>query len=471
MKTLASILFSLLTPLWLSSCTDYDLSANSLGLTPGSSGKNILSGEAEKKPSKASIESLRAGIVQSNELNFESAIRSALAWYPSVDQAVANIDRSKTEIVQARTGYLPRVSAGVNTNLLSSTERLRPAATVKATQMVYDFGKTAGNIATKAARTRVSRTELLVAVDSLILDTGSAVNELQRYASLKVVAQAQLESVKAITDQVKERTAKGASTMSDEVQAEARYAAAESTLIDVTGNYEIWKARLSALTGIGKLPKIKDVTPEWVMNACSVVEPDWSQVSAVARAEAQKVEAEESLKLAKVRRYPTINLEGQVSQDLLRRGTSGQNDLQYKVGLNFDGDLFDGGFQAAGNKIADAELKSADAASRFRRIEASNAMTQARMSAKNLQVSIKNKSSRKGLMEQTRDLYQQQYLELGTRTLLDLLNSVQELHGVEFDIVNARHDIRKHGLECAINSGKIRNYLSLQGAAIRGVTL
>lgn len=74
-------------------------------------------------------------------------------------------------------------------------------------------------------------------------------------------------------------------------------------------------------------------------------------------------------------------------------------------------------------------------------------------------------------MRETRDLYRQQYVELGTRTLLDLLNAEQELHQAGFDTANAIHDLRRLGIACIFNTGKARKAFSVDGMAIRGVTL
>lgn len=266
------------------------------------------------------------------------------------------------------------------------------------------------------------------------------------------------------------RTEKGASTLSDEVQAKARVAAAEATVIDISGELTRWKSRLSNSIGAEKLPALGGEMPAWMNKACDDRDPDWFSISTVIKAEAMKDEAVSQLELSKRKKYPTINLEGQVNHDILDRGNSG-NQMDYKLGLNVDTSLFDGGLAKTNDKVAQAALVGASAASRARRVEAANTISQARMQNASLQTSIANKVARGDLMRQTRDLYQEQYLELGTRTLLDLLNSVQELHSVNFDIVNARFDIRKHNLMCAISSGKIRKYLSLDGTTIRGVRL
>ncbi|MGL4673319.1 MAG: TolC family protein, partial [Wohlfahrtiimonas sp.] len=57
--------------------------------------------------------------------------------------------------------------------------------------------------------------------------------------------------------------------------------------------------------------------------------------------------------------------------------------------------------------------------------------------------------------------YKQQYLELGTRTLVDLLNSEQEYHRAQVDVVNNRFDIIQTQLECSYRQGKLAESLNI----------
>ena len=74
-------------------------------------------------------------------------------------------------------------------------------------------------------------------------------------------------------------------------------------------------------------------------------------------------------------------------------------------------------------------------------------------------------------MEQTRELYRLQYLELGTRTLVDLLNADQELSQIRFEEVNARFDLARLGVDCLYATGRLRTELGLSGMTVEGVSL
>ncbi|MPN36585.1 hypothetical protein SDC9_184094 [bioreactor metagenome] len=61
----------------------------------------------------------------------------------------------------------------------------------------------------------------------------------------------------------------------------------------------------------------------------------------------------------------------------------------------------------------------------------------------------------------TRDLYREQYLQLGTRSLLDLLNAEQEYHSARFELVDSSHDLQRLAVECWYQSGRLADEFAL----------
>ncbi len=73
----------------------------------------------------------------------------------------------------------------------------------------------------------------------------------------------------------------------------------------------------------------------------------------------------------------------------------------------------------------------------------------------------KSLASRQPMMRETRNIYQAQFLDLGTRTLLDVLNADQELHAARFDEINTRYDLYKLNIECGYAAGRLRDIFGL----------
>lgn len=464
-----------LAGLLLSSCTTTDSAfqnttpalAASMPQTPVATGEHT-SATASQPPQATALPE------PGSRITLENAVHIALNWHPSIDEAVARIGEADAEIDVARAGYYPKVQGGINGNYQSADGGAwRPRLNVSASQMIYDFGKVSSSVAARTAGADVSRAELLLGVDILARDTAKAVIEVQRYRALLAVARNQLAGVQSIASLVAQRSDKGASTRSDEIQAAARVQAAQSTMLEITGQLQRWESTLANLLGRAGPIAVDTNVPQWLSNACNVAEPDWSQAPGLLQAEARKAQALAQLNHSSAQAFPTLSLEAGTGYSFNQGSnpTNSRDDPDFTVGLNLTGSLYDGGASAATRNAATHALSAADAAIRNSRFEISNSLTQARSQTSSLQQLLASLAARDGMMKQTRDLYRQQYIELGTRTLLDLLNAEQELHQAGFDTANTTHDLRVLGVDCMFSSGRSRELLSLNGMTIMGVTL
>jgi len=77
--------------------------------------------------------------------------------------------------------------------------------------------------------------------------------------------------------------------------------------------------------------------------------------------------------------------------------------------------------------------------------------------------------AREESMRVTRTLYRDQYLQLGTRSLLDLLNAEQEYHAARRDLIDSEHEIYRSGLDCVYYSGRINNTFGLEPVVARAL--
>ena len=66
----------------------------------------------------------------------------------------------------------------------------------------------------------------------------------------------------------------------------------------------------------------------------------------------------------------------------------------------------------------------------------------------------------------TRDLYREQYLQLGTRSLLDLLNAEQEYHSASFDRVESTYEVQRLAVECLYQSGRMGQVFDLPAPVV-----
>ncbi|MBC8716939.1 TolC family outer membrane protein [Ochrobactrum sp. Marseille-Q0166] len=404
-------------------------------------------------------------------LTMEAAVRRAVNWHPVVEEATGRIYQADERIRVAQAGYYPKLNAGVNSGYQSNNrEGWRPQFNVGASQLLYDFGKVASSVDAERAGKAIYHARLLLAVDNLSRDTANALIEVQRYRKLSVVAQQQVEGVKRISALVKERTDKGASTMSDKVQADARVESALATQWQYQSELNRWEVALAALIG-GSKPNPTNEVPTWLGKSCDVAVPDWEEVPAMLQAKAEKEEAKAQLAASKAEAFPTVSLEASTGYDLnASRDNTTSNDRQpeYSLGVNVSSSLYNGGQTRARKRAAIYGLQSAEAAISTARVDMERNLLESRSQIGTLSRLMGSLELRAEMMVKTRDLYREQYVELGTRTLLDLLNAEQELHEARFQSANTVHDIRRLNLNCLYSSGKMRQSFGLHTAMLTG---
>ena len=406
---------------------------------------------------------------QTASVTLESAVREAVGWHPSVAEAIGRLNARAEDIAVAKAGYRPQLEAGISGGYDSArSPSWRPRAQISASQMLYDFGKTACAVARAEAGTQVREAQVLQAVDNLIRDTSYAVVELQRAAGLHDAALDQLASVQNISQLVRHRYERGAATRSDALQAEARVQAAEATIQEIEAEQQRWRSNLQHLLGRNGPPEVTPGIPEWLNLSCERGDPDWTDVPAIREAQAERDEAIAELDQAKAAGLPTVSFGAGTSADI-SAPFSGRTD--YNFGINVASSLYSGGANRARTRGATYALGAADAAEARVRNEVSRLLGEAQHQIASYTAAVGTLSAREASMRETGKLYRLQYLDMGTRTLVDLLNAEQELNQVRFTLTNTRHDIYRLQVDCLFHSGAEREAFGFGGTMLRGVKL
>lgn len=404
-------------------------------------------------------------------VTFESAARDTVEWHPSITAASGTLNANQEEIAAARAGYSPQISAGVGTSYDSRLSGgWRPRPQVSASQMLYDFGKVASAVDAARAGTRAGHAQLLLVVDDMVRETSFAVVEAQRAAALRDVAARQHERVGEINRLVRERFERGAATRSDALQAQARVEGARALLAQIEASQRRWISNLGYL--VGRAVTADDVTadvPEWLGNACARADTsEPADVPAVMLAEARRDEATADLRRSRADRLPTVSLGGNATTDVT--GPFSDRSI-YNVGVNVSSNVFNGGALSARVRGASYALSAAEASIAAARNDIAQGLAEARQQIDGLKQLRAMLFARQENMVETGKLYRLQYLEMGTRTLVDLLNAEQELHQARLDAANTTHDLRRLDIDCLYFSGRLRDVFGLTGTSIRGVTI
>ena len=394
-----------------------------------------------------------------SNFTIQAAVRRAVDYQPSIVQAAWQVKQQGAAIRDAQSGYYPSIGGGLNLGRDSVLGNgIEPAANLTASQMIYDFGKTSNRVDTQSAVQQTRRAEFLTAVDDVIRTTAEAAIETLRNRSLAVVAADQIRDTKSILALVRARTERGASTKSDQLQAEARVQTAQSTALEISAQSQRWQGTLASLLGgAGKIELSANI-PSALPNACSQTEPNWDSVPSVQSAASKKREAEASLRLVRSDALPTLAIQAGGSSNLL---DGFARNPTYIVGLQLTGKLYNGGSYGAKRDEGKFAVQAAEAGISTARTDAIRNWRESGSQVSAMGTLLSSLASRQGLMRETRDLYQRQFLDLGTRTLLDVLNADQELHAARFDAINVRFELYKLNIACAYTAGKLRDIFAL----------
>ncbi len=403
-------------------------------------------------------------------LDMDGAVRAAVRTHPSVRGAGEQVLQANEGVEAAKAGYKPQITGGIesqNNNYRNSSYDSRHVFTAKLTgsQMLYDFGKVAGAKHKAQSGVRASEAQVELATDEVALNTAQAWVDAHLQQALVQIAREQLAAVTSITALVAERVAKGATSRSDVEQANSRVDAVRSQLLGAEA--EALRASLSLmhLTGRTAPVTITGDMPAVLEDGAACRGGLDIDTPAVRLASARRDEARADLDIAKAERMPTVTLDGSVGY-ALTKGSRLYGDYRTtgQFGMNLSMPLYQGGGARARERAAVHQLRAFDDAVEQANLEMRQGLADAKAQADGWADRAPVLQMRVGSINATRGLYRQQYLQLGTRSLLDLLNAEQEYHSARVDQAQGMHLQYRLAVQCLYYSDRLRSTFGLDDA-------
>ncbi|KAB2442104.1 type I secretion protein TolC, partial [Enterobacter hormaechei] len=105
------------------------------------------------------------------------------------------------------------------------------------------------------------------------------------------------------------------------------------------------------------------------------------------------------------------------------------------------------------------------------RLEVRQKLLEARSQVMSLMSTLQIQGRQEALSARTRELYQQQYLDLGSRPLLDVLNAEQEVYQARFTQQQTAGQLHQLQLNCLYNTGRLRHAFDLENRTIQTVEI
>jgi adhesin transport system outer membrane protein len=182
-------------------------------------------------------------------------------------------------------------------------------------------------------------------------------------------------------------------------------------------------------------------------------------------AESQKENAVADLEEAKSNTKPTLSLQAGVNQYLGAASNYMPGGREYTLTIGVTHNIFQGGAPTARVRGAAEALRGADERIRTEQLQAANDRRVYEEQMTSLASRMTTLKSRRASIVETQKLYKEQYLSLGTRSLLDLLNSEAEIYQAESDEINARHDLWAAEVSYINTTGYMRDVFKLGNAS------
>lgn len=405
--------------------------------------------------------------------SFKDVAQRALLSNPEILARAHAWQAAKEERAAAAGGYYPRVdlSAGVsrehrNDPLLQSDYRQR-LTTLTLTQMLYDGFATSSEVSRLDHASLVRYFELRDISESTTMEVVRAYEDVQRYRELVAYAEENYVQHRALFEQLQRKAKAGVARGVDLETASGRLALAESNLLTESANLHDVTARYQRLTGelppkeLGPVPALAKNMPANVKLAIA----DAAERSPVMRAALENIRSTESAAgVRKASFQPRI--------DLQLSGTYGQNVSGYtgsqanrSAGLVLNWNLFSGGSDLAHSRQLAQQINASrdlmDKACRDTRQTLAIAYNDVRK----LTEQINYLDQHQLATEKTRDAYRKQF-DIGQRTLLDLLDTENELFEARRSYTAASHDLTVAYARVAASVGTLVTSLGLveQGA-------
>lgn len=377
---------------------------------------------------------------QAHAMSLSEAIQNTLDNHPEIHAATNSRLSSDEDVKAARGGYLPTVDvlAGYgrertdspSTRALGDHNRetyTYGSSELRLRQMLFDGFNTPNEVERTKAVVNSRAYRLLGTSESLALRTVEVYLEVLMRRELVELARNNLQAHLRINDQIGLRSRQGVGSTADLDQSEARRALAQNNLYTEEVNLADAEARF--FSAVGRMPdqlaspsSIKGSMPADLLAARQMVVDNNPYLKS---AQADVHAAEKQYEVAKSPFYPRFDLELATTADNNVQGDEGHyNTWRAAVVMNYN--LFNGMRDKARLQSAAHQInESMDIRNNALRVLNEN-LSLAWNAMENARLQTPRARDYADYTSRVREAYQQQF-GLGQRTLLDLLDSENEL--------------------------------------------
>jgi adhesin transport system outer membrane protein len=437
----------------------------------------MLSSSANLKLSIVLFPVLAFGATQATAQSasaLRDSVERAVVLNPEVKLRYRNLEAANQEQKVAKGGWMPRIDLEATTG---QQKLIGPSsgdsgwfnhstATIQLRQTIFDGYATASDVRRLGYTWQAAYYELLSATDQTAQEAARAHIDVLRYRQLLILARENFVTHADVHARLTQRVNAGVGRRVDLEQSSGRLALAESNWLTEASNLHDVTARYQRLVGLApvadlaKLPVLDQFLPTRDNLLLDAIRNNPTFLGAVATVRANRADAE----LRKASKWPTLELRASQSYERNQNGVSGDyRDSAIQLVLNYN--LYRGGSDTARVRQYAEKLNAAFDL----RDKACRDIRQTAQIATN---DVNKLTAQQGYLAQhelstskARDAYRQQF-DIGQRSLLDLLDTENELYEARRAQVNADNDLQLAKIRVLVNGGKFLGALQLRSSQV-----
>ena len=380
--------------------------------------------------------------------SLEQAVAQTLTTNPKIKEAYSLYLARQYNVDEAQAGYLPKLDAiaGVGPERIKSansddkTSLTRKDLSLSLSQMLFDGFDTSSNVDRTDAESKAQRLALLATAEDTSLRVVEVYLGVLKQQEIYELSKNNLATHEQIMSDIGKRTTSGVGSTADLSQIQGRVAQAYANVAAAQNNLDDAKAQFLREVNVEPEKLVQPVADaKMVPASLSAAISGATKNNPILLSSLQDIEAAQyQHKGAKANYYPKLSIEaGQTWYDDADGIEGNRDEMSAMLRVRYN--LFNGGADSARSDSTSALYQQAKEihANAYRQVEEGTRLAwQAREALKQqknyLQQHVESSY-------QTVSAYKQQFT-LGQRTLLDVLNTENELFEARKNYVNADYD-------------------------------
>ncbi|AGB80021.1 type I secretion outer membrane protein, TolC family [Enterobacteriaceae bacterium strain FGI 57] len=405
-------------------------------------------------------------------LTLEQAIKNTLNTHPEVSASINSRYSADYDLKAARGGYLPSLNLNAGTGWEQTDNATTRAAndhrrnlhrsesSLMLTQNVFNGFATTSEVARQKATVNSRAYGVSNSSETTALSAIQVYMDVLMRQQFVKLAEENLASHERIFDQINLRTQQGVGRQADYEQAEARLAQARNNLLTEQTNLEDARTNFFSITG-SEAESLNQPAPVAIPGTLEDARKVMLNNSPLLKLAESDVEAtRQQYEASKSTFYPNVNIEAGRTMDNNIDGTRGHSQ-EWQAMLRMRYNLFNGGTDKANLTSNAYKLREAQDVRNNAQRQLTEELRLSWNALKNAQQQVPIAQQYADQSYKVRDAYRQQF-SIGERTLLDLLDSENEVFTAQRRNIEMQYVELFSGYRIKARTGELLKSMSIQ---------